>query len=37
MLDPNKHFAKNPEPQYVCGEGPSKNVILNCFDSTRHV
>jgi hypothetical protein len=34
MLDPTRHFAKTPQPW--CGEGPSKNVILNCIDSTQH-
>jgi hypothetical protein len=25
MLDPNRHVALNPKPQFICGEGPSKN------------
>jgi hypothetical protein len=37
MLNPTKHVAKNSEPQHVCGEGPSENVILKCIDSTHHV
>jgi hypothetical protein len=31
MLDPTRHVAKNPSPQYVCGEGPSKNVFIKCI------
>ena len=27
MLDPTRHVATNPLPQYVCGEGPSKNRV----------
>jgi hypothetical protein len=30
MLDPTRHVATNPKPQYTCGEEPSKNVILKC-------
>jgi hypothetical protein len=38
MLDPTTmHVAKKPLPQYVCGEGPSKNVVLKCIDSTHCV
>jgi hypothetical protein len=29
MLQPTKHVAENPKPQYVCGEGLSKNILLN--------
>jgi hypothetical protein len=31
-LYPTRHAAKNPKPQHVCGEGPSKNVLLKCVD-----
>jgi hypothetical protein len=33
ILNPTMHIAKNPSPQY--GDGPHKNVILNCIDSTH--
>jgi hypothetical protein len=43
MLDPARHVAKNPKPQYVYGEGPSKNGIfkiiliqLIMFNKDRH-
>ena len=29
MLDPNRHVATNPQQQYVCEEGASKNMIKN--------
>jgi hypothetical protein len=28
MYDPTRHVATNTQTQYLCGEGPSKNVIL---------
>jgi hypothetical protein len=37
MLDATGHVENTHKPQYVCGEGPSKNVILKCINSThRH-
>ena len=35
MFDPTRHVAKKTQPQYVFGEGQSKNVILKLFDSTH--
>jgi hypothetical protein len=37
MLDPARHVAKNPLPQYLCGDRPSKNVLLKCIGSTHYV
>jgi hypothetical protein len=28
-------LLQNPQLHYVCGEGPSKNVIVKCIDSTH--
>jgi hypothetical protein len=33
ILDPTRHVAKHPSPQYVCGGGPSNKYDLNCIDS----
>jgi hypothetical protein len=35
ILDPTIHVATNLKPQNVCEDGPSKNVILNFFDSAQ--
>ncbi len=34
ILNPTRHIATNPQPQYVCEEGPPENKILKCIDST---
>ena len=43
MLDPTRHVATKPLPQFVCGEGPSKKcdfkhvlIQLNVFNKDRH-
>jgi hypothetical protein len=34
-MDPKRQVAK--KSLNVCGEGPSKNVLLKCVDSTHRV
>jgi hypothetical protein len=44
ILDPTRHVAKKPSPQYVCGEGPSKMgfkkielIQLTVFNNDRQM
>jgi hypothetical protein len=37
VLDPSRHVAENPYPQYVCGKGLSNFVILKCNQTTGRV
>jgi hypothetical protein len=34
ILISTKHVVTNSNSQYVCGEGPSKNVTWKCIEST---
>jgi hypothetical protein len=39
MLDPTTQVAENPFPKFVCGDVPSKNVLiqLTLFNKDKHM